>query len=176
MKCRDRVRAACANAVRGLLRRARPPQDCCAHVRWFKEAGIPVKVICDPNQAIYGFRGGVTRELNRFADTFDDKEKLPVTGNFRSSRHIARGIRESGQIRPAPNAQSPARSRATASGKADPVKAAATHTSGSCRLVRCQMVARCPQRHLPEYAGIHRRRCKAARQPQGCCSCISRLE
>jgi superfamily I DNA/RNA helicase len=51
-----------------------------------------VKVICDPNQAIYGFRGGVTRELNRFADTFDDKEKLPVTGNFRSSRHIARGI------------------------------------------------------------------------------------
>lgn len=61
-------------------------------IRWFKEAGVPVKVICDPNQAIYGFRGGVTRELNQFADTFDDKEKLPVTGNFRSSRHIARGI------------------------------------------------------------------------------------
>lgn len=61
-------------------------------IRWFKEAGVPVKVICDPNQAIYGFRGGVTRELSRFADEFKDTEKLPLTGNFRSSRHIARGI------------------------------------------------------------------------------------
>lgn len=61
-------------------------------IRWFKAAGVPVKVICDPNQAIYGFRGGVTGELRQFADTFDDSEKLPVTGNFRSSSHIARAI------------------------------------------------------------------------------------
>lgn len=61
-------------------------------IRWFKDAGVPVKVICDPNQAIYGFRGGVTRELSQFADGFDDAEKLSVTGNFRSSRHIARAI------------------------------------------------------------------------------------
>lgn len=61
-------------------------------IRWFKEAGVPVKVICDPNQAIYDFRGGVTRELSQFADGFEDVETLPVTGNFRSSRHIARGI------------------------------------------------------------------------------------
>ncbi len=53
---------------------------------------MPVKVICDPNQAIYGFRGGVTRELEHFARTFRKEERLPVNGNFRSSRHIARGI------------------------------------------------------------------------------------
>lgn len=61
-------------------------------ITWFRDAGVPAKVICDPNQAIYGFRGGVTRELEQFARTFRDDERLPVTGNFRSSRHIARGI------------------------------------------------------------------------------------
>ena len=61
-------------------------------ITWFRNAGVPVKVICDPNQAIYGFRGGVTRELAQFAETFRDEERLPVTGNFRSSHHIARGI------------------------------------------------------------------------------------
>lgn len=61
-------------------------------ITWFRGAGVPVKVICDPNQAIYGFRGGVTRELELFARTFRDEERLPVTGNFRSSHHIARGI------------------------------------------------------------------------------------
>ena len=61
-------------------------------VTWFRGAGVPVKVICDPNQAIYGFRGGVTRELEQFALTFRDEERLPMTGNFRSSHHIARGI------------------------------------------------------------------------------------
>jgi superfamily I DNA/RNA helicase len=53
---------------------------------------VPVKVICDPNQAIYGFRGGVTNELDQFAGTFRHEERLPLTGNFRSSRHIALGI------------------------------------------------------------------------------------
>ena len=61
-------------------------------ITWFREAGVPVKVICDPNQAIYGFRGGVTRELGQFARTFGEEERLSITGNFRSSRHIARGI------------------------------------------------------------------------------------
>jgi DNA helicase II / ATP-dependent DNA helicase PcrA len=61
-------------------------------VTWFPGVGVPVKVICDPNQAIYGFRGGVTRELAQFAETFRDGERLPITGNFRSSHHIARGI------------------------------------------------------------------------------------
>jgi superfamily I DNA/RNA helicase len=61
-------------------------------IRWFRDAGVPVKVICDPHQAIYGFRGGVTSELSTFADTFPDHERLPMTGNFRSSCHIARAI------------------------------------------------------------------------------------
>jgi DNA helicase-2/ATP-dependent DNA helicase PcrA len=61
-------------------------------INWFRAAGIPVKVICDPNQAIYGFRGGVTRELISFAETFREDERLPMTGNFRSSQHIARSI------------------------------------------------------------------------------------
>jgi DNA helicase-2/ATP-dependent DNA helicase PcrA len=61
-------------------------------ITWFRAAGIPVKVISDPNQAIYGFRGGVTTELRQFAETFSDAERLPINGNFRSSEHIAKGL------------------------------------------------------------------------------------
>jgi len=61
-------------------------------IAWFRAAGIPVKVISDPNQAIYGFRGGVTRELGLFAETFGEAERLPMNGNFRSSRHITKGV------------------------------------------------------------------------------------
>lgn len=61
-------------------------------ISWFKDAHLPVKVICDPHQAIYGFRGGVTSELEVFARNFQDGERLPMTGNFRSSRHITKAI------------------------------------------------------------------------------------
>lgn len=61
-------------------------------INWFRNARIPVKVICDPNQAIYGFRGGVTDELQAFAQSFAENERLPMTGNFRSSRHITKAI------------------------------------------------------------------------------------
>ncbi|CAN7586077.1 UvrD-helicase domain-containing protein [Pararhizobium sp. LjRoot238] len=61
-------------------------------ITWFRTAGVPVKVICDPNQAIYGFRGGVTRELRQFAETFTPAERLPMNGNFRSSEHITKGV------------------------------------------------------------------------------------
>lgn len=57
-----------------------------------RAAGVPVKVICDPNQAIYGFRGGVTRELTQFAEKFGEAERLPMSGNFRSSGHITKGV------------------------------------------------------------------------------------
>lgn len=57
-------------------------------VQWFRGAGIPVKVICDPDQAIYGFRGGVSKELASFAETFSKEHRLFLTGNFRSSRNI----------------------------------------------------------------------------------------
>lgn len=61
-------------------------------ITWFREAGILVKVISDPNQAIYGFRGGITSELGAFAERFDDSDRLPMTGNFRSSSHIAKAV------------------------------------------------------------------------------------
>lgn len=61
-------------------------------IAWFRAAGVPVKVISDPNQAIYGFRGGVTQELGQFAETFSVAERLPMSGNFRSSKHITKGV------------------------------------------------------------------------------------
>lgn len=61
-------------------------------ITWFRSAGTSVKVICDPNQAIYSFRGGATQELTAFAATFTADERLPMSGNFRSSQHIARAI------------------------------------------------------------------------------------
>ncbi len=61
-------------------------------IAWFRAVGVPVKVISDPNQAIYGFRGGVTQELGQFAETFSAAERLPMSGNFRSSKHIAKGV------------------------------------------------------------------------------------
>lgn len=61
-------------------------------IDWLRAAGVPVKVICDPNQAIYGFRGGVTRELAQFAEKFGEAERLPMSGNFRSSGHITKGV------------------------------------------------------------------------------------
>lgn len=63
------------------------PVDLCI-IDWLRNAGISVKVICDPNQSIYGFRGGVTNELRRFAETFSVNDRLPLSGNFRSSPAI----------------------------------------------------------------------------------------
>ncbi|WP_435104354.1 UvrD-helicase domain-containing protein [Arhodomonas sp. AD133] len=57
-------------------------------VRWLRRSGIRTTVICDPDQAIYGFRGGVGRELRAFAKEFPGTARLPMTGNFRSSRAI----------------------------------------------------------------------------------------
>lgn len=54
-------------------------------VNWLRTSGVTVKIICDPNQGIYGFRGGVTSELANFADTFDESGHLPMSGNFRST-------------------------------------------------------------------------------------------
>lgn len=61
-------------------------------INWFRAAHVPVKVICDPHQSIYGFRGGVTQELLVFGQSFATNEQLPMTGNFRSSGHIAKAI------------------------------------------------------------------------------------
>ncbi|NTJ64962.1 ATP-dependent helicase [Agrobacterium rhizogenes] len=61
-------------------------------VTWLRSSGIRVKVICDPHQSIYEFRGGVTDELQRFAATFDAKDRLPMSGNFRSGPAICAAI------------------------------------------------------------------------------------
>ena len=61
-------------------------------VQWLRDAGLIVKVICDPNQSIYEFRGGVTNELADFAGTFDALNRLPMSGNFRSTPAICAAI------------------------------------------------------------------------------------
>jgi hypothetical protein len=66
-------------------------------IAWLRSAGLTTKVICDPNQGIYGFRGGVTGELDVFARTFDQADHLPMSGNFRSSPAICAAI---SQLRP----------------------------------------------------------------------------
>lgn len=47
-------------------------QDCnpsdLAVVHWLRRSGLAVKVICDPHQSIFKFRGGITNELLDFAD------------------------------------------------------------------------------------------------------------
>lgn len=64
---------------------------------WLRASGITIKVVCDPNQAIYAFRGGVTDEVLKFAESFDTKDHLPMSGNFRSSPAICAAI---SQLRP----------------------------------------------------------------------------
>ena len=66
-------------------------------IGWLRAAGIKVKVVCDPNQAIYAFRGGLTDELSKFAVSFDREEQLPMSGNFRSTPAICAAI---SQLRP----------------------------------------------------------------------------
>ena len=71
-------------------------QDCnpsdLAVVDWLRLSGLAVKVICDPHQSIFQFRGGITNELLRFADTFDPSDRLVMSGNFRSTAAICAAI------------------------------------------------------------------------------------
>lgn len=66
-------------------------------VAWLRSSGLTIKIICDPNQGIYGFRGGVADELDVFAHTFEQDDRLPMSGNFRSSPAICAAI---SQLRP----------------------------------------------------------------------------
>lgn len=61
-------------------------------IRWLRDAGIPTKVVCDPHQSIYEFRGGITNQLISFADTFDKNDQLRMSGNFRSGDNICKAI------------------------------------------------------------------------------------
>lgn len=66
-------------------------------VSWLRDAGLPVKVVCDPHQSIYEFRGGVTDQLLDFEKKFDDHQRKKLTGNFRSTPNICKAI---AQFRP----------------------------------------------------------------------------
>lgn len=71
-------------------------QDCnprdLAIIEWLRTAGLRVLLVCDPEQAIYGFRGGVADELVAFRGTFNKGDQLPLTGNFRSSQNVCNAI------------------------------------------------------------------------------------
>lgn len=57
-------------------------------LRWLRENGIPVTVVCDPNQAIYEFRHGEPCHLRAFRDAYAKENRKSLSGNFRSSRPI----------------------------------------------------------------------------------------
>jgi DNA helicase II / ATP-dependent DNA helicase PcrA len=59
-------------------------------IQWLRDAGIATKVVCDPQQSIYEFRGGVTEELVAFGQTFGKDDQLSMSGNFRSSEPICK--------------------------------------------------------------------------------------
>jgi DNA helicase-2/ATP-dependent DNA helicase PcrA len=61
-------------------------------VHWLRSAGIIIKVVCDPDQSIYAFRGGVTDELVAFRNRFIERDHLSLSGNFRSSDPICKAI------------------------------------------------------------------------------------
>lgn len=55
---------------------------------WLRESGIPVTVVCDPDQAIYEFRHGEPSHLRAFRTAYGSKNRKSLSGNFRSSRPI----------------------------------------------------------------------------------------
>lgn len=62
-------------------------------IQWLRDAGIVTKVVCDPHQSIYSFRNGITAEdLVRLSDSFDETDRLAMTGNFRSSQNICHAV------------------------------------------------------------------------------------
>lgn len=61
-------------------------------IGWLRDSGLPVKVICDPYQSIYQFRGGVTDELFAFREQFAAEDRMQLTGNFRSTPNICKAI------------------------------------------------------------------------------------
>jgi superfamily I DNA/RNA helicase len=61
-------------------------------INWFRDSSIFTKIICDPHQSIYEFRGGVTEELFALRATFAPQNQLPMSGNFRSNRNICKAI------------------------------------------------------------------------------------
>lgn len=101
-----RIAAALAGRFREVI--VDEAQDCNPDdlkiISWLRNAGLTVKVVCDPHQAIYEFRGGVTDHLFTFSDTFEAGERKEMTGNFRSAPNICKAI---SQLRPLGSRGSP---------------------------------------------------------------------
>jgi len=57
-------------------------------LEWARFHGLPVTMVCDPDQAIYGFRHGSPGDLRDFSTRYDPENRLSLTGNFRSSPPI----------------------------------------------------------------------------------------
>ena len=95
----DRLGAALAGRFREIV--IDEAQDCNPSdlevVQWLRLSRLTTKVVCDPSQAIYGFRGGITDELLKFGEGFKSDARLPMSGNFRSSPAICAAI---SQLRP----------------------------------------------------------------------------
>lgn len=52
---------------------------------WLRSHSLRVTVVCDPDQAIYEFRHGTVKGLREFAGKYEVRNRLSLTGNFRSS-------------------------------------------------------------------------------------------
>lgn len=57
-------------------------------LKWLRSLGLPVVVVSDIDQAIYGFRHGNPANLREFQQSYAVNDQLSLTGNFRSSRAI----------------------------------------------------------------------------------------
>lgn len=56
---------------------------------WLRSHCLPITIVCDPDQAIYGFRDGNPQNLADFSQKYMDKSNhILLTGNFRSSPSI----------------------------------------------------------------------------------------
>lgn len=55
---------------------------------WLRSHGIRVTLVCDMDQSIYAFRDGARTHLEAFANTYEETNRLTLTGNFRSSPAI----------------------------------------------------------------------------------------
>jgi len=81
-------------------------QDCnpldCQIIRWLRGNGVTVTVVADPDQAIYGFRHGSPADLRAIANGYDARDRLSLTGNFRSSPSIC-GVAATLRTRAAPD-------------------------------------------------------------------------